>query len=807
MGEKNKHSELFQELKTIINTEQSKKVDSFIREFVRHKAFREYKGEEADAEAEKKSSRSLFNWRHKLSNNCVNGHIISFNKENRIFKLIFPDNSCINFSPSQNKETLKLLFPSGKIFHFELSLERNYVLKFDFSNYPAVIFIYNKEVFLFVIDTKKVRSEIIFCLSYSEEFFDFYAEKEFYKLLQEKMEKFKGRSKEKVKNISENEVKYSNVDPISMHVGLNILSLVDPKQGAPLVKRVSNIRKHLILEMGVVLPGVRLLDNLQLKDNAYNILIRDVVVASGELFVGKFLAIGPEEALTNLEGHRCSDPTYGMPAVWITEEDRSKAADAGCMIFDTVSVLATHITEVARTYAWQLLGWQDTVQMLNFLKKTHPFLVEEVYAGLFSTAEINAVLKNLLRERVSIRDLSLILETLGRYGRMTKDIDELSEYVRQALCLIICRDYVNSENIINIITLDSAMEDFIKSVFEKTDNGSVFTVPPADGEMILNPVKEEVDKSLSKGFQPVILCLPRTRLFLRRLTEKVCPQLTVLSYNEIATGVDVKEIGTLKIPEKQNIFSKVKKLISGVCQKINKTLAHNADKEIKEENEAANSKTSILEEEKTKDLIESVNKFYLLSEEDIDYICLRLDVERGRAGEYLLKYNDPMAAFKHLREELEKKENALQKEMEGNKELAEEEISKNKEDSNESSRGKKYELIKEEMASWLEKEIDGKIRKLIEEFKIEPYQAFKVLQESDWKLKKAEECLKGGNVKREAGEYIGILINDPLTWSKLEYIVKSVSCNYGEAFRALLECEEDEMSAVEVLKNKNKDNK
>ena len=196
-----------------------------------------------------------------------------------------------------------------------------------------------------------------------------------------------------------------------------------------------------------------------------------------------------------------------------------------------------------------------------------------------------------------------------------------------------------------------------------------------------------------------------------------------------------------------------------------------------------------------------------MSEEDIDYICLRLDVERGRAGEYLLKYNDPMAAFKHLREELEKKENALQKEMEGNKKLAEEEISKNKEDSNESSRGKKYELIKEEMASWLEKEIDGKIRKLIEEFKIEPYQAFKVLQESDWKLKKAEECLKGGNVKREAGEYIGILINDPLTWSKLEYIVKSVSCNYGEAFRALLECEEDEMSAVEVLKNKNKDNK
>ena len=116
MGEKNKHSELFQELKTIINTEQSKKVDSFIREFVRHKAFREYKGEEADAEAEKKSSRSLFNWRHKLSNNCVNGHIISFNKENRIFKLIFPDNSCINFSPSQNKETLKLLFPSVKYF-------------------------------------------------------------------------------------------------------------------------------------------------------------------------------------------------------------------------------------------------------------------------------------------------------------------------------------------------------------------------------------------------------------------------------------------------------------------------------------------------------------------------------------------------------------------------------------------------------------------------------------------------------------------------------------------------------------------
>jgi flagellar biosynthesis protein FlhA len=345
----------------------------------------------------------------------------------------------------------------------------------------------------------------------------------------------------------ESVVTFMQVDPISVEVGRSLLPLVDPNQGAKLLERVGSIRKHIAMEIGIVLPGVRFRDNLQLKPSAYSIKIKDVEVAQGEVMMNHFLAIGPENQLKNLKGTRTLDPTYGMPGVWIPPEQRGEAERLGCMIFDPISVIATQITEVVRTHGAELLGRQETQALIETVKKTHPAVVKDVIPEMISLGEVQKVLQNLIRERVSIRDLVTILETIGDMIHITKDPDMLTEYVRQALSRVICRDYVNNEGVMHVFTLDPQIEQIISQSIQRTEFGSFLGLDPQTGQEVLQAIGVQVKKLSERGLQPIVLCNPSVRPFVRKLTERSFPNLVVLSYNEIAPKVKIQSAGQVSL--------------------------------------------------------------------------------------------------------------------------------------------------------------------------------------------------------------------------------------------------------------------
>ena len=340
----------------------------------------------------------------------------------------------------------------------------------------------------------------------------------------------------------ESVVQLMQVDPISLEVGRGLLGLVDPNQGAKLLERVTSIRRHIALEMGIVVPGVRFRDNLQLKPNAYVIKIKDIEVAQGEVQVNQFLAIGPEEKLKNLRGTKTVDPTYGMPGVWISPEQRGDAERLGCMIFDPVSVVATQLTEVVRAHANDLLGRQEVQALIDTIKKTHPAVVKEVIPDALSLGEVQKVLQNLVKERVSIRDLVSILETMADNVHMTKDPEMLTEFVRVSLSRTICKEYMNNEGTINVITLDPQIEQTIQHSIHRSETGSFLNLDPNVGQEILQAISAQVQTLQERGLQPVLLTSPPVRPALRKLVERSFPNLVLLSWNEIAPKVNVNSV-------------------------------------------------------------------------------------------------------------------------------------------------------------------------------------------------------------------------------------------------------------------------
>jgi len=345
----------------------------------------------------------------------------------------------------------------------------------------------------------------------------------------------------------ESVVSLMQVDPISLEVGRGLLSLVDPNQGAKLLERVTSIRRHVALELGIVVPGVRFRDNLQLKPNAYSIKIKDIEVGTGEVMVNQFLAIGPEDKLKNLRGTKTIDPTYGMPGVWISPEQRGDAERLGCMIFDPVSVIATQLTEVIRTHGADLLGRQEIQALIDNVKKTHPAVVKELIPDHMSVGEVQKILQNLVRERVSIRDLVTVLETVADNVNMTKDTEILTECVRVALSRVICKEYMNNEGVINCLTLDPAIEEAITRSIQRTDVGSFLNLDPHIGQQILTAIGNEVNSLFERGLQPILLVAPQIRPAIRKLTERNFSNLVVLSWNEIAPGVQVQSAGMIAV--------------------------------------------------------------------------------------------------------------------------------------------------------------------------------------------------------------------------------------------------------------------
>jgi len=293
-------------------------------------------------------------------------------------------------------------------------------------------------------------------------------------------------------------------------------------------------------------PVIRLRDNIQLKPNDYVIKIKGNEVASGELMFDNYLAMNPGTADGELDGVKTTEPAFGLPAVWISENQKERAEMMGYTVVDPPSVIATHLTEIIRNHAHELLGRQDVQKIIDNVRENYPALVEDVIPKQLSIGDIQKVLANLLKEGVSIRDMVTIMETLADYSPMTKDTDMLTEYVRQSMRRNITKRFI-VEMQAKVITLDAVLEQTIMDSVQQTEYGSYLNLEPNTAQRIINNLLKEMQKLTSLGEQPIILASPVVRLYFKRLTEQVAPGLIVLSYNELDPLVEIQSVGVVSI--------------------------------------------------------------------------------------------------------------------------------------------------------------------------------------------------------------------------------------------------------------------
>ncbi|NLC68467.1 MAG: flagellar biosynthesis protein FlhA [Clostridiaceae bacterium] len=336
------------------------------------------------------------------------------------------------------------------------------------------------------------------------------------------------------------------VDPIELEFGYAIIPMADVNQGGDLLDRVVMIRRQLALEMGIIVPIIRLRDNIQLNPNEYIIKIKGVETARGELMTDHFLAVNPGTVEEEIEGIKTREPAFGLPAMWIGENETERAEMLGYTVVDPPSVIATHLTEIIKQNAHLLIGRQDVQSLLDNVKQSHPVLVEELVPKLVTVGEIQKVMANLLREGVSIRDMITILETLADYTPVTRDTDMLTEYVRQALGRAISKKYLGKGES-RVITLDPNLEKTIMDSIQKTETGTYLVLEPGIRENIIKNVSKQVQKFIEIGQQPVVLASPVVRLYFKRLTEHVLPDLVVLSYNELDPGIKIQSVGMVSV--------------------------------------------------------------------------------------------------------------------------------------------------------------------------------------------------------------------------------------------------------------------
>ena len=338
-----------------------------------------------------------------------------------------------------------------------------------------------------------------------------------------------------------------SLDLLELEVGYGLIPLVDASQNGDLLERIKAIRRQLALDMGIVVPPLHIRDNLQLKPNQYCLLVKGNEVARAEVMMGHYLAMDPGTATGPIEGVQTKDPAFGLPARWIPEEAKERAQFLGYTVVDPSTVIATHLTELLKTHAHEFLGRQEVQGLLDHFSKSHPKVVEELIPNLLPLGTVVRVLQNLLRERVSIRDLYTILETLADYAPITKDPDTLTEYVRQGLFRTITRQYQTPEGTLPVLTLDAALEERLVRAVEVTERGSYLNVEPALVQRVLASLKPAVEKAVGQGFQPVVLCAPLLRPHFKRLTERFFPGLAVLSHNEVAPQVRIQSLGTVTV--------------------------------------------------------------------------------------------------------------------------------------------------------------------------------------------------------------------------------------------------------------------
>jgi len=358
-------------------------------------------------------------------------------------------------------------------------------------------------------------------------------------------EEVKKEQKREEQRKPENAMVYTTVETLSLELGRMLLGLVDEQQGKKLLERIPSVRIGIAKEVGIVMPGVQITDNMDLKPNSYIVKVRGVKVGQGEAHINKFLAIGPENVIRQLNGNVTIEPAFGMPAVWIEPQDKPQAERLGCMLFDAVSVIATHLTEIVKNHAADILGRQETSILVENLKKTHPAVVKDVIPEQISIGELQRVLQNLLREKIPVRDLVSIIESLSDAVRYTRDISELTEFVRIGLANSISY-MLSKDSVIYAAAVDPQVEQMILSSLQKNEFGTFPVLDPNVSQSILMSVAEFVRFASNNGYQPIIITSPTVRRHLRKIIERNFSQVFVISFAEVAQNYQIKNIYIIK---------------------------------------------------------------------------------------------------------------------------------------------------------------------------------------------------------------------------------------------------------------------
>ena len=345
----------------------------------------------------------------------------------------------------------------------------------------------------------------------------------------------------------ENVMNLINVEPMEIEIGYGLIPLADEGSGGDLLQRITSVRRQCAIDMGIVVQPIRIRDNLQLKTNEYVIKIRSTAVARGELMANMLLCMDPSNGEYGIEGIRTVEPTFGLPAVWINNDQREDAEIKGLTVVDPTTVLITHLTETIKNHSYELVGRQEVKLIIDSLKEKYSAVIEELIPDLMTVGEIQKVLQNLLKERVSIKDMVTILESLADNSRTTKDLELLTEYVRFSLSRNICESLIDEKGAITVMTLAPEVEELIGNNIQKSMQGSFPAINPDTTGSILSSLKENMDKVFFYEGQPTILVSPNVRPAFRKLTEMVFPNLTVLSINEIPNDVDIKAEGVVSI--------------------------------------------------------------------------------------------------------------------------------------------------------------------------------------------------------------------------------------------------------------------
>ncbi|MFT2196039.1 flagellar biosynthesis protein FlhA [Bacillus subtilis] len=368
-----------------------------------------------------------------------------------------------------------------------------------------------------------------------------------------------GKEKEEVDEILEEEaevdelkspesvVQLLHIDPIEFEFGYGLIPLADANQGGDLLDRIVMIRRQLALELGLVIPVVRIRDNIALQPNEYRLKIKGNEVAKGELLLDHYLAMSPTPEDDLIEGIETVEPSFGLPAKWISEAVKDEADMLGYTVVDPASVVSTHITEKIKQHAHELIGRQETKQLIDHLKDTYPVLVEEVTPNPLSVGDIQKVLAKLLKEKVSIRNLVTIFETLADYGKLTTDSDLLTEYTRQALAKQITAQFAKENEVLKVVTCSGRVEKAIADGVQQTEHGNYLSLEPDISESIVRSVAKEAEQLSLRQETAILLCSPPVRMYVKQLLERYFPDLPVLSYNELEANVEVQSIGVVDI--------------------------------------------------------------------------------------------------------------------------------------------------------------------------------------------------------------------------------------------------------------------